>query len=178
MLRKDLESPVLCWQVDNLLKNRYRLEHLNVRRICNYPSVDHKSTLKVVHVQAMDVMGGAIGGKGFSVYQAKPTPANVDPAKKLPLWYEASIICPQLHTFLERNKSLELGEDASWTPEAIANMDAAKSLWAPALDMLKQMDGVGLTSKNNSDYRSRPASMHPAVLSRAVSTNMGPYQFW
>jgi hypothetical protein len=53
----------------------------------------------------------------------------------------------QLNGILEQNEKLELGE--KWTPEKLSELDIAKSIYLPALEILKQMDGIGQYNHND-----------------------------
>ncbi len=111
--------------------------------------------MKVTEIQSLDIDGGPAEGEPFHVYEATPCPEDFPRHKKLGSWYEASISCAELNGLLEQNKSLELGDEAGWTLEEVANMNAARSLYFPAVEMLKQMDAVGQSNHNDSDFRSR-----------------------
>lgn len=73
------------------------------------------------------------------------------------LWHEVSISCPKADHILEQNKTLELGEETSWTPEKLSAVDALPSLYLPACEMVKQMDGVGFSNNNEMPIQATPA---------------------
>ncbi len=84
--------------------------------------------------------------------------------------------CAELDTFLEENKKLELGEEAGWTPEGLSKVDAAKSIYLPAIAMLKEMDGLGQNNHNGSDFRYRLPTAEDETLK--TSKHKANYQFW
>jgi hypothetical protein len=53
----------------------------------------------------------------------------------------------QLNGILEQNEKLVLGEKT--TPEKLSELDIAKSIYLPALEILKQMDGIGQYNHND-----------------------------
>ena len=108
----------------------------------------------------MDINGGPVPEKAFWIFEAKPGNPNQAPIDKLTTWYEAAVTSVQLDAALKQNESLDLGDETAWTLKDVANMGASKDLYSPALEMLKQMDGVGQHSHNGSDYRSRPPGDH------------------
>ena len=73
------------------------------------------------------------------------------------LWQEVSISCPKADHILEQNKTLELGEETSWTPEKLSAVDTLPSLYLPACEMIKQMDGVGFYNNNEIPILATPA---------------------
>ncbi|CAL3966348.1 unnamed protein product [Diplocarpon coronariae] len=157
---KGLQRPELSWQLENCFTDRFACQDLSVHRVCQYRSVDQKSILKIIEIQALDIYGGYVPGESFSIYEAKPGPADRLPIVKLNDWFQASISCAELDPLLDQNKSLELGDEAGWTLECVAKVNAAKSMYMPAVSMLKEMDAVGQASNNGSDFRSRDPVMH------------------
>jgi len=57
-------------------------------------------------------------------------------------------------SLLEQNENLEIGEEGQWTPEGLSRLGYAKSIYLPALDMLKKMDGIGQYNNNGVNVRS------------------------
>ncbi|KAK2629397.1 hypothetical protein QTJ16_000217 [Diplocarpon rosae] len=155
-----LQHPELSWQLDKSFTDRFACQDLSVHRACQYRSVDQKSSLKITEIQALDIYGGYVPGEPFSIYEAKPGPADRLPIVKLNSWFRASISCAELNSLLEQNNSLELGDEAGWTLGDVAEVNAAKSMYMPAVSMLKKMDAIGQASNNGSDFRSRDRGVH------------------
>ncbi|EKD19022.1 uncharacterized protein L3040_006516 [Drepanopeziza brunnea f. sp. 'multigermtubi'] len=168
-----LTKPYLSWQLDISLLNRFSLEDLSVHRVCHYNSADRKSVMKLSEFQSLDINGGIPAGQSFMVFEASPGP-KCAPIEKLNTWYTASVSNPELDAVLAQNQSLELGDEAGWTPEEIANLEALQSMYIPAIEMLTQMDGVGRSSHNGSDFRSRK----PGPQTADVPAETKPDVFW
>ncbi|KAH7410920.1 hypothetical protein BKA64DRAFT_741554 [Cadophora sp. MPI-SDFR-AT-0126] len=151
--------PYLSWKLDNSLQKKYLIQDVTVRRIYEYKSIDQDSLLKLSELQSLDIDGGSTE-KSFWVYEAKPSNLDQPPIKKLTTWYEASVTSIKLDSFLKQNENLDLGDETAWTLEDTANMEVSKAIYSPALEMLKQMDGIGQNGHNGSDYRSRQPSEH------------------
>jgi hypothetical protein len=66
----------------------------------------------------------------------------------LPLWFEVSIKSAAAEDYFKQNMKLELGEEVAWTQEMITDASVLKSIWQPASDIVKQMDGVGFWNYN------------------------------
>lgn len=68
-------------------------------------------------------------------------------------------------------QNLVLGEEPSWTPEKLSEVNAAQSMYLPACEMLKQMDGVGFYNDNEVDVKA-------AERQEPSEPESGPYFFW
>ena len=91
-------------------------------------------------------------------FKSSPVPADFRPCETLGQWFEVSISSAQLDIILQQNERLGLGEEARWTPQEVSDLDIAKSIYLPALEMLKQMDGVGQYNHNGINIRSMVAT--------------------
>jgi len=123
-------------------------DDVTVRRICQYKGKDNKSILKVSECIALDTNGAQNNENTLIIFSAMPGPTDRRPWEKLNRWYEVAIISSEVDTLLEQNKSLELGDEAGWTVENLADIDAAATFFLPACQMLKQMDGIGCRNEN------------------------------
>jgi hypothetical protein len=151
---KKSTTPILFFQLDDPTSKRFELAGVRVYRICRYKSKDAKSILKISALHSLDIhMMSVPEGIYFKV---SPGPADRKPCEKPGLveWFEVSISSAQLDDLLEQNEKLELGEEARWTPEEVLDLGIAKSIYLPALEMLKQMDGIGQYNHNGMDVRS------------------------
>jgi hypothetical protein len=149
---------MLFFQLDDITAKRFELAGVRVHRISRYKSNDAKSTLKISNLQLLDILiFSAPDGVHFKL---SPVPASCKPCEKLGEWFEVSMSSAQLNGILEQNEKLGLGEEAKWTPEEVSDLDIAKSIYLPALEMLKQMDGVGQYNHNGIDIRGTDATTH------------------
>jgi hypothetical protein len=85
-------------------------------------------------------------------------------------WFTASIESVRANEILAQNATLELGEEAGWTPKSFAMASILDDFCIPACGMLKQMDGVGY--HNNNGIRRSTATAGPAPPPKPE------YQFW
>lgn len=93
--------------------------------------------------------------------------------KRLFIWHEVSISCPKADEMFQQNKTLELGEETSWTVEKLSKVEAVQSMYLPACEILKKMDGVGCYNDNEIDARASQSS-----VSSAEAEPPAPYFFW
>lgn len=68
-------------------------------------------------------------------------------------WFEASISSVKAEELFVQNEELTLGEEAEWTAEQLKQDGVFRSLWGPALQMLKEMDSVGHHNSNGQEIR-------------------------
>lgn len=62
------------------------------------------------------------------------------------LWFEASLLVPQ-SPLLEQNRTIQIGDDAEWTPEEVLPPDALAHLRAVTEQLITRIDGVGLSNR-------------------------------
>ncbi|KAK0632057.1 hypothetical protein B0T14DRAFT_549694 [Immersiella caudata] len=137
--------------------------------------------LEVTEVEQLDM----------NISDMKPTPnaaGKVDPGKldrsirafawsdelraakkdmgEFPVWYEVSVGSHKLEEAFMQNKSLKLGEKASWdASEFICEGNAAfYDMYAPALEMARQLQQLGQYSDNGQDERYNPWHSRPPNL--------------
>jgi hypothetical protein len=135
------------------MSERFHLADLRVNRICQYKSGNKKSTLKISELHSLDIHKLAVPDKLITIFKLFPGPSDRKPFQKLNCWYEVSISCPQLDELLEENKKLQLGEETSWTDKDLLDAGVAQSIYLPACEMLKKMDGVGQHNRNGLEAR-------------------------
>ncbi|KAI8965589.1 hypothetical protein F5Y11DRAFT_312771 [Daldinia sp. FL1419] len=70
---------------------------------------------------------------------------------QLPIWYEASLQSKVINEALEQNQNLELGEQVTWTPERLQEAGAFDDIVKSAIEVVKQIDGVGYWGDNCQD---------------------------
>ena len=172
-----LRNPLVFFEVPGHL-SRLVIFGVRVRRITRYRSLDAKSLLAVSEVRELQIE--FVGGESCTIWKAV---GCLDPSmmlaqegyqyKWLYLWHEVSISCPKANEMFEQNKSIELGDEAPWTPETLSNIDAVQSMYLPACEMLKQMDGVGFYNDNAID--TQPVQSSAAA---AETEPPQPYYFW
>ena len=153
----------------------FAIHAVRVRRVSRYASLHTNSILNVSEVRELQ-MEEAVGDHCM-IYKWF---GSLDPSmwltgfgyKHLFLWHEVNISCPKADKIFEENKTLALGEVASWTSETVATVDAVQSLCIPACEMLKQMDGIGF-------YNNNEISIQPARNSSTTQAETAPpYYFW
>lgn len=148
---------------------------VRVRRVSRYTSLDTKSILNVSEVHELQ-MEEAVGDNRMIYKWFGSSDPSVWLAafgyKHFFLWHEVSISCPSADEIFEQNKTLELGEEASWTAERLSAVGAVSSLYRPACQMVKQMDGVGFYNNNEMSVQTDPS------YSFAETVTAPPYYFW
>lgn len=140
------------------MSERFQLAGVRVHRICRYKSHNAKSILKVSEMHALDMQMISVPEKTLTVFKLSPGPSDWKPCEKLGKWYEVSISCTQLNDMLEENQKLELSEETRWEAKDLLDADVARSLYLPACEMLKKMDGIGQHNHNGLDIRSAVSS--------------------
>jgi hypothetical protein len=143
----------LFFQLDEPISKRFELAGVRVYRICQYKSKDVKSILKISELNLLDIVPSN-PEKSLTYFKLLPGPAGRKACTRLGQWFEVSISSVQLDSLLEQNKNLEFGEEAAWTPEEVSDLEIAKSIYLPACEMLKKMDGIGQHNDNGIDVRS------------------------
>jgi len=159
--RPDLQKPAVYFELENCLLEKYDLDGVRVHRISRYKSTDQNSVLEVRECRDLDV------GKMGTVFRAISNIQDRDACEKLDYWHEVNISSGRAEEVLEANIKLELGEEAAWN---LSEIKAAEHIYLPALQMLKQMDGVGWHNDNGIDPRTVP----PPPLQQARQN----YVFW
>ncbi|KAK7757727.1 hypothetical protein SLS62_000105 [Diatrype stigma] len=97
-------------------------------------------------------------GEEFETYSSESFPGNRSKGHPS-MWFEASIQSTAFSSAFRENEVLELGDETTWSPEALCNAGALENLIRAANDTVKQMDGVGYWCDNNQDptAHGRPA---------------------
>jgi hypothetical protein len=135
------------------MSKRFELAGVRVYRICQFKSKDAKSILKISELHLLDIEPFRGLEKSLTCFKLLPGPADREPCAGLGHWFEVGISSVHLDSLLEQNKTLELGEEAVWTPEKVSDLDIAKSIYLPACEMLKKMDGIGQHNRNRVEVR-------------------------
>jgi hypothetical protein len=154
------------------MSERFQLAGVRVHCICRYKSHNAKSILNISEIHALDIQMRSVPEKTLTVFKLSPGPSDRKPCEKLGKWYEVSISCDKLNDVLEQNEKLELGEETRWEAKDLLDTDVARSLYLPACEMLKKMDGIGQHNHNGLDIRSAVSSTVSQV-SQATKE-----QFW
>ena len=146
---------------------------VRIHHVSRYISQDAKSILKVSKVQELQYdQTVANCSTSYKAVGSLDVGSFVDGVGKwLYHWHEVSISCANADEMFKQNKDLALGEEPSWTPEKLAEVNAAQSIYLPACEMLKQMDGVGLDNDNEIDAKA--AERHTEE-----EPEPAPYFFW
>ena len=160
---------------------RFQIYGVRVRRISRYRSQDTKSMLNISEVRELQMFD--VPGDDCIIWKAvgstEPYTSIIDPFQgqkynMLFLWHEVGISCPEADEMFDENKKIELGEEASWNPRKLAEINALQSLYRPACEMLKQMDGVGFYNDNEIDAE---AVLRAAAGSQREAEKKA-YYFW
>jgi hypothetical protein len=153
-------------------KSKLVIDSILVHHVVKHKSTDKDATsiLRISEVRALDVDSICpFLGSTFQIYKAESPPGNQNEPENLNIWYEASVSSAKAEELLKQNTTLELGDEAEWTPEKLEELDAASAMYIPACEMVKQMDGVGLHNDNGIDLQE--ASTEQACPPK-------PYVFW
>jgi hypothetical protein len=152
---------------------------VRVRRTSRYKSGDARSILKVCEVKDLHLFDIRAEGEASTIWKAV---GSLVPQQSggtvghvwLYNWHEVSVTCPKADEIFEQNKSVELGDEAPWTPEEFSNVDAIQSLYLPACEILKQVDGVGFYNDNDIDAQATQTYVASTVPEAAEQ----PWYFW
>jgi hypothetical protein len=148
------------------------LDDIRLHKVNSYQSTSKRSILVVTEILAfVCTIERPKGQKNIHVISAdcdKIIPGSEGDVEAR--WFTARIESVRGKEFLAQNETLELGDEAGWTPETFAKADILGDLYIPACQMLKQMDGVGLHNRNGV----------PRTVPKAKKAEppAAPYQFW
>jgi hypothetical protein len=97
---------------------------------------------------------------------------------ELPYWYEVSVGSQKLEEAFKENKSLKLGEKASWDASEFTSEGNAAfyEMYAPALEMVGRLQQLGQYSDNGQSGRYNPwHSRRPNAEDEANADDCLPY---
>jgi hypothetical protein len=151
-----MTTPILFFNLDESMAKRFEIAGVRALRFCRYKSKDARSMLKISELYSLDIDMLPVQEESSVYFKLSPGPAGRKPSEKPGLvhWFEVSIFSAELDVILKENEKLDLGDEARWTPEEISELGIAKSIYLPALEMLKKMDGIGQYNHNGLDIRS------------------------
>jgi hypothetical protein len=149
VLRPDLQKPAVYFELENSLLEKYGLDGIRVHRVRRYKSTDQNSVLEIDECRDLDVAAMGVPRKPTTVFRAISNTQDRIACEKLDYWHEVNISSVRAKEVLEANTKLELGEEADWDL-------SQPNIYLPALEMLKQMDGIGWWNNNGIDIRNRP----------------------
>jgi hypothetical protein len=144
----------MFFELEDSMSERFHLAGVRVHRICRHKGQKTKSILNVSEMHALDIQIASVPEHKSTVFKLSPGPSDRKPCEKLGKWYGLSISSAQLNEMLEENENLELGEEARWETRDLLDADVAQSIYLPACEMLKKMDGIGQHNHNGLDIRS------------------------
>ena len=150
-------NPMLSFEVPHAFRFTFAVCGVRMRRISRYRSVLANSMLNISEVRELQMFDSL--GEGCTVWKIMgctetDTQLLTEGHKWFYIWHEVSISCPDADKLFEQNKIVELGEEAPWDFEKLSNINAIQSLYIPACEMLKQMDGVGFYNDNGAEASS------------------------
>lgn len=145
------ETPRLLWEMENSLTERFQLVELLVKRVKKYAGLGSSGNsgteLNITEMQSLEVETQEVPERASCIFMAAPGPHDRTPSVKLAKWWEASITSVQLDKVVEENQKLLLGDEPAWAATSL-DPNIATTLFLPACEMLKQMDGIGQHNKN------------------------------
>ena len=68
---------------------------------------------------------------------------------EFPRWYEASVVSRTAEELFGQNQSLLIGQKTAWTTKEMRKKGIFASLYLPAIQMLRRMDGCGANEDNH-----------------------------
>ncbi|KAH8675314.1 hypothetical protein BX600DRAFT_452409 [Xylariales sp. PMI_506] len=88
--------------------------------------------------------------KGADLLHLEAEGTNNDKNDGLPaIWYQSSIRSASVERAFLENEHLGFAEEAKWTPQSLQNSGAFGDIIKTVLEIVKQMDGVGVWCTNN-----------------------------
>ncbi len=142
------------------VRNSFAVEINDVRVLTKwrYPSFNGESALEITEVQQLEVIPYAEGvyAGSWDTWEGKlarpwcQRRIKESRAKgEFPRWYEAAVVSPELDNMYQQNLFLKVGEKAEWDVEDLKARGLLRSIYSPALQMLRTMDHVGRHDDNN-----------------------------
>ncbi|RDW60219.1 hypothetical protein BP5796_11825 [Coleophoma crateriformis] len=128
--------------------------NIRVRRVSYYSDREKRSILHVTDVEDYQLETRQVGA--MREYRTQALPIHRGDFSQ---WHEVSISSAVADKAFQQNLKLELGEEAGWTVALLENKDVASDILTPALNMIKQIDGVGYWNNNGHEHvlESRPS---------------------
>jgi hypothetical protein len=174
----DISKPSLYFELDEsfLEDSKLVIDSILVHHITRHKSAEREesSILSISEIKALDVdCRYPFQGANFQIYKASSPPDDQNETEHLDSWHEASISSVKSDEQLKQNSTLELGDEATWTAETLEKVDAAKSMYLPACEMVKQMDGIGYHNNNGivpQEFR--------GFMKRNQTPSPQEYQWW
>ena len=171
MCRPEQKIPFLAFKISNDVvgPEKLSLDSVRVHRILEYKSMDATSILHISEIHDLDV--NSQSGVTHTLYKAEPNLVFRPGCVKVDYWHEVSISSIDAVKDFEENKTLEFGDEASWTPESLSGQNVAEALLRPACEILKHIDGIGYWNDNGieGDEAAPPVEKQPEPVE---------YKFW
>jgi len=121
---------------------------VRVRHIARYTTRNGQSILDLTGVRAMDVSfpdGG--GDDNNSRLEASPATEAIEKGI-FSCWYEASVSSAKAEAIFAENETLAIGDESRWDVGTLTVAGVLEAVYKPALEMIRQMDGVGAKVDN------------------------------
>ncbi|CAG8975536.1 hypothetical protein HYALB_00005604 [Hymenoscyphus albidus] len=155
------------FEIDPVTSKQFQLVSIQVFRNTMYQSNDGRSVLKIQEIIKMPPPGRATIDDHVVFIANEQSNQSTSDLKK---WFVVSIESNEANQLVKQNESMELGEEAGWTPETMASAGVAKDLYLPACAMLTSMCGVGINNGNGLVARKNPRTVAPpGEATKAVS---------
>ncbi|XDG09229.1 hypothetical protein ABKA04_008844 [Annulohypoxylon sp. FPYF3050] len=135
------------------INNAYGAEILTFR-VCNIASYDKPNTSDIMEIREVhdmlpnDFVDEDGTGKGTVHFSQRP---EFKERGELATWYEVSLQSKKVNEALQQNRDLELGEVVDWSPKELQEAGAFDELVRSAIEVVKNIDGVGYWGDNDQD---------------------------
>jgi len=151
---------------------------VRVRHIARYTSKDGRSLLDLTYLRDMDVQFPE-GGEHDDSSRLEAFPMTEAVARGVfSSWYEASVSSVKAEEIFVENEGIATGDESQWDIGTLSAAGVLEALYTPALEMVRQMDGVGATVDNGQGgrYRAPAWNVRQAEARREAEASGG--EFW
>ncbi|KAI2635125.1 hypothetical protein GGS21DRAFT_543419 [Xylaria nigripes] len=181
---EDLSRSLQVWPVNDQipeLEVSYDRNHdieilaVRTRNTACYISIEPNKDVQRMHIQEVWEMNRTSKIiQGQHVILKFATYKEHDAYSGIPImWYEVSLKSDALSNAFKQNENIELGDETSWTVEALLKSGAIDDLARKAASIVKELDVVGYWNDNQ-----QKELQHRAVANRKGSNVQDPEVFW
>lgn len=180
--RKDLSEPELSFQLPKAMN--VEIWDIQVHRMYRYKSPDQKSVLRIKESRKLHASYISVGDNFVHhAISKKPAGEVSNQLGNQCHWFEFSVLSTSIEEALRLNKSLEIGEEARWDEKKTFDDETLQTLYVPACQMLKKIDGVGFHNDNGyrpNRYEPNPYNAEPRNFKEEEldGPEADPEQFW
>ncbi|KAI6365179.1 hypothetical protein MCOR25_005473 [Pyricularia grisea] len=163
-------KPKLCYtEAYHSSPNKPIVTALRVLHVVSFVSPEKETQLRVTQVQDMSatLLPGRHGG--WNRYRASLAKEN--PGQGIfSTWFTASVSSNQADEIFKSNMTLNLGDEAEWTTKDLLKEGCIESLLKRTLEMVKEMDDIGVLCDNGHGV--------PSGEKINVPNSLAPIDFW